>query len=119
MAFTDRKDDGILPSKKVIFTASQLRDYLKQVEQDIKFYELEMAEVVEVHLDENKSSFPKTSEGTPNYAYMGGILARFVQSEHGKPVDFPNNGKNLRFLDKGKLLQLVPDERKITLEFSG
>jgi len=95
MAFINRKDDNILPSKKIIFTASQLRDYLKQVEQDIKFYELEMAEVVEVHLDENKSSFPKTSEGKPNYAYMGGILARFITSEHGNPVDYLEDCKPL------------------------
>jgi hypothetical protein len=95
MAFINRKDDNILPSKKIIFTASQLRDYLKQVEQDIKFYELEMAEVVEVHLDENKSSFPKTSEGKPNYAYMGGILARFITSEHGKAVDYLEDCKPL------------------------
>ena len=95
MAFINRKDDNILPSKKIIFTASQLRDYLKQVEQDIKFYELEMAEVVEVHLDENKSSFPKTSEGGPNFAYMGGILARFITSEHGRPVDYLEDCKPL------------------------
>ena len=75
MGYVDRKDAGINPKKRLILTAGHLKDYLKQIESEHKFYELEMAEVVEVHLDETKSSFPKRPDGTPNYAYYGGILA--------------------------------------------
>ena len=59
MGYVDRKDAGINPKKRLILTAGHLKDYLKQIESEHKFYELEMAEVVEVHFDETKSSFPK------------------------------------------------------------
>ena len=88
MAYIERIDAGIQPKQKIIFTAAQLNDYLKQIQTEFRFYELEMAEVVEVHLDETKSSFPKKSNDAPNYAYYGGILARYTKSEKGKEVDF-------------------------------
>jgi hypothetical protein len=88
MAYIERIDAGIQPKQRIIFTAAQLNDYLKQIQTEFRFYELEMAEVVEVHLDETKSSFPKKSNGKPNYAYYGGILARYITSEKGKPIDF-------------------------------
>ena len=95
MGYVDRKDAGINPKKRLILTAGHLKDYLKQIESEHKFYELEMAEVVEVHLDETKSSFPKRPDGTPNYAYYGGILARYIVSEKGKPVDYLTDCKPL------------------------
>ena len=88
MAYIERIDAGIQPKQRIIFTAAQLNDYLKQIQTEFRFYELEMAEVVEVHLDETKSSFPKKANGKPNYAYYGGILARYMTSEKGKEVDF-------------------------------
>jgi len=95
MGYTDRKDAGINPKGRLILTAGHLKDYLKQIESEHKFYELEMAEVVEVHLDETKSSFPKRANGKPNYAYYGGILARYIVSEKGKPVDYLTDCKPL------------------------
>ena len=88
MAYIERIDAGIQPKQRIIFTAAQLNDYLKQIQTEFRFYELEMAEVVEVHLDETKSSFPLKATGKPNYAYYGGILARYITSEKGKPIDF-------------------------------
>jgi hypothetical protein len=95
MAYVERIDAGIQPKQRIIFTAAQLNDYLKQIQTEFRFYELEMAEVVEVHLDETKSSFPKKSNDAPNYAYYGGILARYTTSEKGKPVDFLKDCKPL------------------------
>ena len=95
MGYVDRKDAGINPKKRLILTAGHLKDYLKQIESEHKFYELEMAEVVEVHLDETKSSFPKRANGKPNYAYYGGSLARYIVSEKGKPVDYLTDCKPL------------------------
>lgn len=47
-----------------------------------EFYELEIAEVVEVLLTEE--DLPELEDGTVNYSFIGAIKARAVYSEHGK-----------------------------------
>tara|TARA_B100000131_G_scaffold47282_2_gene41932 strand:- start:4960 stop:6105 length:1146 start_codon:yes stop_codon:yes gene_type:complete len=60
---------------------------LKELTTQTEFYELEPLEVLEVHLDESKSSFPKTGDGNPDYSFVGAIIGRFILSEQGKNID--------------------------------
>ena len=59
-----------------------------------EFYELEPLEVVEVHIDDSKSSFP-TKDGEPDYTYLGGVKGRFCISEQGLNIDRLSNYKPL------------------------
>ena len=61
-----------------------------------EFYELEPVEILEVHLDETKETFPKQkgkNSGKPDYQYLGGIIGRYVYSEQGLKVDECRNYK--------------------------
>ena len=49
----------------------------KEIMSSEEFYELEPREVLEVHLDESKETFPKTKEGKSDYSFVGGIIGRF------------------------------------------
>ena len=83
---------GPLQSNRIQNVESTMRLF-KQLVQSEEFYELEPVEILDVHLDESKSSFPKTSEDKPDYAFIGGILGRFVYSEQGKTIDKCKNFK--------------------------
>ena len=83
---------GPLQSNRIQNVESTMRLF-KQLVQSEEFYELEPVEILDVHLDESKPSFPKTSEDKPDYAFIGGILGRFVYSEQGKTIDKCKNFK--------------------------
>ena len=78
-----------------IQTADSLISAIKDNKPDIDlFYELEPVEVLEVHLDESLSSFPKLTgdnDGKPDYSYIGGIIGRFTYSQHSLNIDKCNN----------------------------
>ena len=69
-----------------------------------EFYELEPVEILEVHLDETKETFPKQkgkNSGKPDYQYLGGIIGRYVYSEQGLKVDECRNYKPINFTNSG------------------
>jgi hypothetical protein len=75
-------------------TLRAIKDYLPIEE----FYELEPVEILEVHLDDTKETFPKQKGkdgGKPDYSYVGGILGRYVYSEQGKNIDKCKNFKSI------------------------
>ena len=75
-----------------IQTADSLNQAIKSNKPDTElFYELEPVEVLEVHLDETLSSFPKKEDGTPDYSYIGGIIGRFNYSEKSINIDKCSN----------------------------
>ena len=83
---------GPLKSNRIQNVESTMRLF-KQLVQSEEFYELEPVEILDVHLDESKSSFPKKPDDKPDYAFIGGILGRFVYSEQGKTIDKCKNFK--------------------------
>jgi hypothetical protein len=50
-----------------------------------EFYELEVAEVLEVLLDE--ADIPDFPDGSKNYSLMGSIKARLIHDERGKDIE--------------------------------
>jgi hypothetical protein len=85
---------GPITANRIQNVESTLR-LMKEVSEDsAEFYELEPLEVVEVHIDDTKPSFPQ-KEGAPDYTYLGGVLGRFCISEQGKNIDRLSNYKPL------------------------
>ena len=78
-----------------IQTADSLISAIKDNKPDTElFYELEPVEVLEVHLDESLSSFPKLKGkdgGKPDYSFIGGIIGRFNYSGHALNIDKCSN----------------------------
>jgi len=85
--YTNKIDAGVIPDNNIILTTDKLIEVIDKIKAEFKFFELEMAEVVEVHLDTNQNSFPKKTDGTPDYSYYGGVLARYQHSEYGEKID--------------------------------
>ena len=85
---------GPITGNRVQNVESTLRLIKEVSEQDNKFYELEPLEVLEVHLDDTKNSFPQGTDG-PDYTYLGGVKGRFVISEIGLNIDRLNDYKPL------------------------
>ncbi len=85
---------GPITGNRVQNVESTLRLIKEVSEQDAKFYELEPLEVLEVHLDDTKNSFPQGTDG-PDYSYLGGVKGRFVVSEIGLNIDRLNDYKPL------------------------
>ena len=80
---------GSIKKSKLQTTDSTLQA-IKDSSLNEEFYELEPVEVLEVHLDDTKETFPKQkgkNSGNPDYSYIGGIIGRFVYSEQGLKVD--------------------------------
>tara|TARA_B100000029_G_scaffold516338_1_gene628838 strand:- start:13930 stop:15060 length:1131 start_codon:yes stop_codon:yes gene_type:complete len=73
-------------TKNRIQTTISLNNEAKKLASDSEFYELEPLEVLEVHLDDTKNSFP-LKDGQPDHSFLGGIRGRFVLSEQGLNVD--------------------------------
>ena len=95
MAYEQKPGRGTsIPERGGIQTLNSLKKRINEIVQESKFYELEPVEVLEVHLDDTKSSFP-TIEGEPDYAYIGGVIGRFVFSEQGLNIDRCKNFKPL------------------------
>ena len=95
MAYEQKPGRGTsIPERGGILTLNSLKKRINEIVQESKFYELEPVEVLEVHLDDTKSSFP-TIEGEPDYAYIGGVIGRFVFSEQGLNIDRCKNFKPL------------------------
>ena len=87
MAYEQKPGRGTsIPERGGIQTLNSLKKRINEIVQESKFYELEPVEVLEVHLDDTKSSFP-TIEGEPDYSYVGGVIGRFVFSEQGLNID--------------------------------
>tara|TARA_Y100000401_G_scaffold103495_1_gene94540 strand:+ start:574 stop:1722 length:1149 start_codon:yes stop_codon:yes gene_type:complete len=87
MAYEQKPGRGTsIPERGGIQTLNSLKKRINEIVQESKFYELEPVEVLEVHLDDTKSSFP-TIEGEPDYSYIGGVIGRFVFSEQGLNID--------------------------------
>ena len=87
MAYEQKPGRGTSrPERGGIQTLNSLKKRINEIVQESKFYELEPVEVLEVHLDDTKSSFP-TIEGEPDYSYIGGVIGRFVFSEQGLNID--------------------------------
>ena len=119
MATTIKKNGGTktgpLKSNRIQTIESTLR-LLKEVSGTDEFYELEPLEVLDVHLDETKSSFPTLSDGSPDYSFIGGVIGRFCTSEQGLNIDKCKNfkpiNKNLKYLitdTNGKILKSSPE----------
>ena len=85
---------GPITSNRVQTVESTLRLMREVAEDSAEFYELEPLEVVEVHIDDSKPSFP-TKDGSPDYTYLGGVLGRFCISEQGLNIDRLSNYKPL------------------------
>ena len=85
---------GPITSNRVQTVESTLRLMREVAEDSAEFYELEPLEVVEVHIDDSKPSFP-TKDGAPDYTYLGGVLGRFCISEQGLNIDRLSNYKPL------------------------
>ena len=95
MAYEQKPGRGTsIPERGGIQTLNSLKKRINEIVQESKFYELEPVEVLEVHLDDTKSSFP-TIEGEPDYSYIGGVIGRFVFSEQGLNIDRCKNFKPL------------------------
>ena len=77
---------GPITSNRVQTVESTLRLMREVAEDSAEFYELEPLEVVEVHIDDSKPSFP-TKDGAPDYTYLGGVLGRFCISDQGLNID--------------------------------
>ena len=96
MATTIKKNGGTktgpLKSNRIQTIESTLR-LLKEVSGTDEFYELEPLEVLDVHLDQTKSSFPTLSDGSPDYSFIGGVIGRFCTSEQGLNIDKCKNFK--------------------------
>ena len=78
----------------LFLTLNSLKRKLKEVVQESQFYELEPVEVLDVHLDDTKSSFP-LKDNQPDYSYVGGVLGRMIYSEQGLNIDRCRNFKPL------------------------
>ena len=85
---------GPITSNRLQTVESTLRLMREVAEDSAEFYELEPLEVVEVHIDDSKPSFP-TKDGSPDYTYLGGVLGRFCISEQGLNIDRLSNYKPL------------------------
>jgi hypothetical protein len=85
---------GPIMGNRVQNVESTLRLIKEISSEDGKFYELEPLEILEVHLDDTKNSFPQGSDG-PDYTYLGGVKGRFVISEVGLNIDKLNDYKPL------------------------
>ena len=85
---------GPITSNRVQTVESTLRLMREVAEDSAEFYELEPLDVVEVHIDDSKPSFP-TKDGAPDYTYLGGVLGRFCISEQGLNIDRLSNYKPL------------------------
>ena len=98
MAVKIKKDSGTkkgpLKSNRVQTIESTLR-LLKEISGAEEFYELEPLEVLDVHLDDSKSSFPTLTDGSPDYSFVGGVVGRFCTSEQGLNIDKCKNYKPL------------------------
>ena len=96
MAIKIKKNSGTktgpLKSNRIQTIESTLR-LLKEISGNEEFYELEPLEVLDVHLDDSKSSFPKLSDDTPDYSFIGGVIGRFCTSEQGLNIDKCKNYK--------------------------
>jgi len=93
---TKQKRTRVGPLKKnTIQTSSSLSKMLHEQLISEEFYELEPVEILEVHLDDSKSSFPKTADDKPDYSFIGGIIGRFVYSEQALNIDKCKNFKPL------------------------
>ncbi len=77
---------GPITGNRVQNVESTLRLIKEISDEPGQFYELEPLEVLEVHLDDTKNSFPQGSDG-PDYTYLGGVKGRLVISETGKNID--------------------------------
>ena len=77
---------GPITGNRVQNVESTLRLIKEISDEPRQFYELEPLEVLEVHLDDTKNSFPQGSDG-PDYTYLGGVKGRLVISETGKNID--------------------------------
>lgn len=87
MAYEKKPGRGVsVPETGGLQTLNSLKKRIKEIVKDSEFYEFEPLEVLEVHLDETKSSFP-LKEDQPDYSYIGGVLGRFIYSEQGISVD--------------------------------
>jgi len=85
---------GPITSNRIQNVESTLRLMREVSAESAEFYELEPLEVIEVHIDDSKPSFP-TKDGSPDYTYLGGIIGRFVISEQGTNIDRLKNFKPL------------------------
>ena len=77
---------GPITGNRIQNVESTLRLIKEISTEENKFYELEPLEVLEVHLDDTKNSFPQGEDG-PDYTYLGGVKGRFVISEVGVNID--------------------------------
>ena len=77
---------GPITGNRVQNVESTLRLIKEISDEPGQFYELEPLEVLEVHLDDTRNSFPQGSDG-PDYTYLGGVKGRLVISETGKNID--------------------------------
>ena len=77
---------GPITGNRVQNVESTLRLIKEISDEPGQFYELEPLEVLEVHLDDTKNSFPQGSDGS-DYTYLGGVKGRLVISETGKNID--------------------------------
>ena len=77
---------GPITGNRVQNVESTLRLIKEISDEPGQFYELEPLEVLEVHLDDTRNSFPQGSDG-PDYTYLGGVKGRLVISEPRKNID--------------------------------
>ena len=95
MAYEKKPGRGVsVPETGGLQTLNSLKKRIKEIVKDSEFYELEPLEVLEVHLDETKPSFP-LKDDQPDYSYIGGVLGRFIYSEQGMNIDRCKNFKPL------------------------
>ena len=95
MAYEKKPGRGVsIPEQGGLQTLNSLKRKLKEVVQESQFYELEPVEVLDVHLDDTKSSFP-LKDNQPDYSYVGGVLGRMIYSEQGLNIDRCRNFKPL------------------------
>ena len=77
---------GPITGNRVQNVESTLRLIKEISDEPGQFYELEPLEVLEVHLDDTRNSFPQGSDG-PDYTYLGGDKGRWEISETGKNIE--------------------------------
>jgi len=99
MARSNQTTTGVIAGsikKSSLQTTDSTLKAIKDSAVTTEFFELEPVEILEVHLDETKETFPKLKgddEGKPDYSYIGGIIGRYIYSEKGLMVDECRNYK--------------------------
>jgi len=103
MAWTTKNTKNVSGFPAGLPTLPKIYNLIKGLSENIKFYELEAAEVLEVLID--NEDLPVLPDNSPDYSYTGAIKARLIHSEHG--VKLENLGY-IRSLDSNiKILPIV------------